>query len=42
VSRATIETKGGNTVSRDGTSDDPAVIIDTGKSKAVKLNHELN
>ncbi|OAQ58341.1 DNA-binding protein [Pochonia chlamydosporia 170] len=40
--KTSIETKKGNTVSRDGTSEDPAVVLDTGKSKAVKLAHELN
>ncbi|KAL6400097.1 hypothetical protein AUP68_15789 [Ilyonectria robusta] len=37
-----ITTKNGNQVSRKGTKEDPAVILDTGKSKAIKLNHELN
>lgn len=37
-----ITTKKGNQVSRKGTKEDPAVILDTGKSKAIKLNHELN
>lgn len=37
-----MTTKKGNTVSRDGTEEDPAVVIDAGSSKAVKLNHELN
>jgi hypothetical protein len=41
-SRTTIETKKGNTVSRKGDEEDPAVIIDTGKSEAIKLSHELN
>lgn len=40
--RATIETKNGNEVSRDGDSEDPAVVLDTGKSKAIKSAHELN
>ncbi|PTB44147.1 uncharacterized protein TrAFT101_002704 [Trichoderma asperellum] len=39
---ATIETKKGNEVSRKGKEEDPAVVIDTGKSDAVKLAHELN
>ncbi|EHK44223.1 hypothetical protein TRIATDRAFT_265811 [Trichoderma atroviride IMI 206040] len=38
----TIETKKGTQVSRKGDEDDPAVVLDTGKSEAVKLNHELN
>ncbi|KAJ0135748.1 hypothetical protein CTA2_2280, partial [Colletotrichum tanaceti] len=38
----TIETKRGNEVSRDGNPDDPAVVLDTGKSKAIKSAHELN
>ncbi|KAH0432468.1 DNA-binding protein [Colletotrichum camelliae] len=40
--KTTIETKNGNEVSRDGNPDDPAVVLDTGKSKAIKSNHELN
>ncbi|KAM3556806.1 hypothetical protein MY1884_004864 [Beauveria asiatica] len=40
--KATITTKRGNKVSRDGDENDPAVILDTGKSKAIKANHELN
>ncbi|KAM3512518.1 hypothetical protein MY11210_003861 [Beauveria gryllotalpidicola] len=40
--KATITTKRGNQVSRDGNKSDPAVILDTGKSKAIKANHELN
>lgn len=40
--RTTITTKRGNKVSRDGDPEDPAVVLDTGKSKAVKANHELN
>ncbi|KAJ0385007.1 hypothetical protein COL922a_007216 [Colletotrichum nupharicola] len=40
--KTTIETKNGNEVSRDGNPDDPAVVLDTGKSKAIKANHELN
>ncbi|KHN94506.1 DNA-binding protein [Metarhizium album ARSEF 1941] len=40
--KASVTTKKGNTVSRDGTAEDPAVVIDAGQSKAVKLNHELN
>ena len=42
VSRTSITTKRGNEVSKNGTADDPAVVLDTGKSKAVKLAHELN
>ncbi|KAH6896672.1 hypothetical protein B0T10DRAFT_602108 [Thelonectria olida] len=37
-----ITTKKGNEVSRKGTKEDPAVVLDTGKSKAIKLSHELN
>ncbi|KAM0276538.1 hypothetical protein ACHAQH_006639 [Verticillium albo-atrum] len=37
-----ITTKNGNEVSRKGEPDDPAVVIDAGKSKAIKLDHELN
>ncbi|KAK7432019.1 hypothetical protein QQZ08_001309 [Neonectria magnoliae] len=37
-----ITTKKGNQVSRKGTKEDPAVVLDTGKSKAIKLSHELN
>ncbi|GJC87867.1 hypothetical protein ColLi_10705 [Colletotrichum liriopes] len=40
--RTTIETKRGNEVSRDGKPEDPAVVLDTGKSKAIKSAHELN
>ncbi|KAG8412616.1 hypothetical protein J3459_015833 [Metarhizium acridum] len=40
--KASVTTKKGNTVSRDGTSENPAVVIDAGSSKAVKLNSELN
>ena len=42
VSRTSITTNRGNEVSKNGTADDPAVVLDTGKSKAVKLAHELN
>lgn len=40
--RATITTKRDSQVSRNGAKDDPAVIIDTGKSKVIKLSHELD
>ncbi|KAF6795815.1 hypothetical protein CSOJ01_13383 [Colletotrichum sojae] len=40
--KTTIETKNGNEVSRDGSKEDPAVVLDTGKSKAIKSNHELD
>lgn len=40
--RTTVTTKRGNEVSRHGDPDDPAVVLDTGKSKAVKANHELD
>ncbi|PHH83067.1 hypothetical protein CDD82_3725 [Ophiocordyceps australis] len=39
---ATVKTKKGNQVSRHGDSDNPAVVLDTGKSKAIKLSNELN
>ncbi|KAK7698569.1 hypothetical protein SLS64_012437 [Diaporthe eres] len=39
---ATITTKRGNEVTRKGDAEDPAVILDTGKSKAIKSAHELN
>lgn len=42
VSRTSITTKRGNEVTRDGDPSDPAVVLDTGKSKAIKSNHELN
>lgn len=42
ANRATITTKNGNQVSRDGDPEDPAVILDAGKSKAIKSAHELN
>ncbi|TLS30470.1 hypothetical protein PpBr36_02691 [Pyricularia pennisetigena] len=37
-----ITTKNGNQVSRKGTKDDPAVVLDAGKSKAIKKAHELD
>ncbi|RGP65932.1 hypothetical protein FLONG3_9064 [Fusarium longipes] len=37
-----ITTKNGNEVSRKGDEEDPAVILDTGKNKAIKKAHELN
>jgi hypothetical protein len=40
--RTTIKTKRGNEVSRKGKPEDPAVVLDTGKSKAIKSAHELN
>ncbi|CAH0037906.1 unnamed protein product [Clonostachys solani] len=40
--KATIKTKRGNEVSRKGSKEDPAVVLDTGKSKAVKAAHELD
>ncbi|KAF7561148.1 hypothetical protein G7046_g2980 [Stylonectria norvegica] len=40
--QTSITTKNGNEVSRKGKPDDPAVVLDAGKSKAIKLNHELN
>ena len=40
--RTSVTTKRGNEVSREGKPEDPAVVIDTGKSKAIKANHELN
>ncbi|KAH7368809.1 DNA-binding protein, partial [Plectosphaerella cucumerina] len=39
--KTTITTKRGNEVTRDGKPEDPAVVIDTGKSKAIKSAHEL-
>ncbi|KAF4126473.1 Protein of unknown function (DUF3140) [Geosmithia morbida] len=40
--KTSITTQRGNTVSRNGKPDDPAVVLDTGKSKVVKANHELS
>merc|ERR1712054_575355 len=40
--KTSITTKRGNEVTRDGDPEDPAVVLDTGKSKAIKSNHELN
>ncbi|KND86847.1 hypothetical protein TOPH_08529 [Tolypocladium ophioglossoides CBS 100239] len=40
--KTTIETKKGNEVSRNGEPEDPAVVINAGKSKVIKLAHELN
>ncbi|KAG7100566.1 hypothetical protein HYQ44_019918 [Verticillium longisporum] len=37
-----ITTKNGNQVTRKGDAEDPAVVIDAGKSKAIKSAHELN
>ncbi|KAF5023398.1 hypothetical protein F66182_4555 [Fusarium sp. NRRL 66182] len=37
-----ITTKNGNQVSRKGDEEDPAVVLDTGKNKAIKKAHELN
>ncbi|EKJ68577.1 hypothetical protein FPSE_11247 [Fusarium pseudograminearum CS3096] len=37
-----ITTKNGNTVSRKGDEEDPAVVLDTGNNKAIKKAHELN
>ncbi|PNH46052.1 hypothetical protein VD0004_g1976 [Verticillium dahliae] len=37
-----ITTKNGNQVTRKGDPEDPAVVIDAGKSKAIKSAHELN
>ncbi|KAK2671798.1 Protein of unknown function DUF3140 [Fusarium oxysporum f. sp. vasinfectum] len=38
----TITTKNGNEVSRKGDEEDPVVVLDTGKNKAIKKAHELN
>ncbi|ETR98297.1 hypothetical protein M419DRAFT_89116 [Trichoderma reesei RUT C-30] len=38
----TVQTKKGSKVTRKGDEEDPAVVLDTGKTDAVKLNHELN
>ncbi|TFB07503.1 hypothetical protein CCMA1212_000633 [Trichoderma ghanense] len=38
----TVQTKKGSKVTRKGDEEDPAVVLDTGKTEAVKLNHELN
>ncbi|KAI6780241.1 DNA-binding protein [Emericellopsis cladophorae] len=40
--KTSVTTKRGNEVTRDGNPEDPAVVLDTGKSKAIKSNHELN
>ncbi|KJZ78192.1 hypothetical protein HIM_02230 [Hirsutella minnesotensis 3608] len=40
--KTSIETKRGNEVSRKGDPEDPAVVLDTGGSKAIKSAHELN
>ncbi|ODA77581.1 hypothetical protein RJ55_07210 [Drechmeria coniospora] len=40
--KTTITTKNGNRVSRSGDAEDPAVVLDTGRSKAVKSAHELH
>jgi hypothetical protein len=40
--RTSIKTKKGNEVTRKGDEEDPAVVIDTGKNKAIKKSHELN
>ncbi|KAL6363964.1 hypothetical protein LRP88_03395 [Fusarium phalaenopsidis] len=36
-----IKTKKGNEVTRKGDEEDPAVVIDTGKNKAIKKSHEI-
>ncbi|PTB69005.1 hypothetical protein BBK36DRAFT_1192748 [Trichoderma citrinoviride] len=38
----TVTTKKGSKVTRKGNEEDPAVVLDTGKTDAVKLSHELN
>ncbi|PTB77596.1 hypothetical protein M440DRAFT_1400531 [Trichoderma longibrachiatum ATCC 18648] len=38
----TVQTKKGSNVTRKGDKEDPAVVLDTGKTDAVKLSHELN
>ncbi|RDA95883.1 hypothetical protein CP533_5186 [Ophiocordyceps camponoti-saundersi (nom. inval.)] len=40
--KTSITTKNGNEATRKGDEEDPAVVIDTGKSKAIKQAHELN
>ncbi|VUC24444.1 unnamed protein product [Clonostachys rosea] len=40
--KATVKTKRGNEVSRKGSKEDPAVVLDAGKSKAIKSAHELD
>ncbi|RDA88620.1 hypothetical protein CP532_5877 [Ophiocordyceps camponoti-leonardi (nom. inval.)] len=40
--KTSITTKNGNEATRKGDAEDPAVVIDTGKSKAIKQAHELN
>ncbi|RCI09386.1 hypothetical protein L249_3723 [Ophiocordyceps polyrhachis-furcata BCC 54312] len=40
--KTSITTKNGNEASRKGDAEDPAVVIDTGKSKVIKQAHELN
>lgn len=42
MNRTTITTTKGNQVSRKGKPEDPAVVLDTGGSKAIKLSHELD
>lgn len=42
MSRTTVQTKKGSNVTRKGDKEDPAVVLDTGKTDAVKLSHELN
>lgn len=42
AARTTITTKKGNKVTRKGDAEDPAVVVDAGSSKAIKLDHELN
>ncbi|KAJ9149924.1 DNA-binding protein [Pleurostoma richardsiae] len=40
--KTSITTKNGNEVARDGKPGDPAVVLDTGKTKVIKLAHELD
>ena len=40
--RTSVKSKNDNTITRKGKSEDPAVVLDAGKSKAIKLAHELD
>ncbi|CAO1630214.1 unnamed protein product [Parajaminaea phylloscopi] len=39
---AEVKTKRGNTVKKDGDEENPAIVLDTGKSDAVKRANEIN
>ncbi|KAK4687950.1 hypothetical protein P7C73_g2161, partial [Tremellales sp. Uapishka_1] len=40
--RAEVKSNKGNTIAKNGTEDDPAVVIERSGNNVVKLAHELN